>query len=294
MRKILFAILLLFITCYFSCGNATQDNTKLDNALLWKISGNGLKEPSYLFGTLHSTCKITLDNSILKALEETNMVYLEIDPEDPEIPAAMQSGRDMKNGKRISTMISKEDYEMLDAFLKENNGKSLEYFDTFKPEFIHFVLTSKILDCPDGTKSYEQEITDITKAKNKEISGLESPYDQIGIYDTIPYEVQLEGLLKSARSNLSTNKEKAKKMMQLYADKNIEGLTDFIKKSDNKTYSRYSHIILDNRNIKWISKIEKASKEKPTFFAFGVTHLAGKKGVINLLKEKGYRVEPVY
>ena len=52
-------------------------------------------------------------------------------------------------------------------------------------------------------------------------------------------------------------------------------------------------MLLKNRNTNWIPKIEKAAKEKPTFFGVGAAHLGGDDGVIKLLRKKGYTVEAV-
>jgi uncharacterized protein YbaP (TraB family) len=51
--------------------------------------------------------------------------------------------------------------------------------------------------------------------------------------------------------------------------------------------------LLDKRNAAWIPVIEKAAREKATFFAFGAGHLGGDKGVINLLRRSGYTVRPL-
>jgi uncharacterized protein YbaP (TraB family) len=36
-----------------------------NNTLLWKISGNGLEKPSYLFGTIHMLCAMMLCLAII-------------------------------------------------------------------------------------------------------------------------------------------------------------------------------------------------------------------------------------
>ncbi len=51
--------------------------------LLWKISGNGLDKPSYLYGTMHVSNKVAfhLSDSFYKAIENVDVVSLEINPE---------------------------------------------------------------------------------------------------------------------------------------------------------------------------------------------------------------------
>jgi len=97
MKKILFLVFGLF-----SIFNQAQP---LEKVLLWKISGNGLTQPSYLFGTIHATCDATLDAATLKALEETKQLYLEIDMDDPMLQMQMMQGMMMKNGVTISSLV---------------------------------------------------------------------------------------------------------------------------------------------------------------------------------------------
>ena len=46
--------------------------------LLWKISGNGLKNPSYLFGTIHMLCAddAVLSDSLKKAISKLAMKFI--------------------------------------------------------------------------------------------------------------------------------------------------------------------------------------------------------------------------
>ena len=63
---------------------------ELEKSLLWKISGNGLKHDSYLFGTIHITCDATLDDNTLSALENTKQLYLELDMDEKSMQMQMK------------------------------------------------------------------------------------------------------------------------------------------------------------------------------------------------------------
>ena len=67
------------------CSVSAQTNSP--NSLLWEISGKGLKQPSYLFGTIHVICKedFVLSDSILKKWENADHVFLELDLDDPKL-----------------------------------------------------------------------------------------------------------------------------------------------------------------------------------------------------------------
>ena len=113
MKKLILAAIALF--------TFTANAQKLDNSLLWKISGNGLSKLSYLFGTIHVTCDATLDKEVLKALEETEQLYLEMDMDDPNLQMQMMGKMMMKNGKKLTDMVSEEDFAILDGFFCKNS-----------------------------------------------------------------------------------------------------------------------------------------------------------------------------
>ncbi len=57
------------------------------SSLLWKISGNGLTEESYLFGTIHIICadQFLMDNLIKNAFKSTDQLVMELDMSDPDL-----------------------------------------------------------------------------------------------------------------------------------------------------------------------------------------------------------------
>ena len=136
-------VLLLF-TIFISLFSNAQE---LEKSLLWKISGNGLNKPSYLFGTIHLTCDTSLDANTLNALETTEQLYLELDMDDKSIQMQMMKLMMMKNGTKLSTLLSPEDFKILDDFMKKNlknNNISLDIVNII--EFLKKNNKIKILD----------------------------------------------------------------------------------------------------------------------------------------------------
>ena len=65
--------------------------------LLWKISGNGLEKPSYIFGT-HHLAPLSIKDSIAgmpQAINETSQVYGEVMMSEMAAPAFMQEMQKM-------------------------------------------------------------------------------------------------------------------------------------------------------------------------------------------------------
>ena len=280
-------VLLLF-TLFISLFSNAQE---LEKSLLWKISGNGLKKPSYLFGTIHLTCDSSLDANTLNALEATEQLYLELDMDDKSIQMQMMKLMMMKDGAKLSTLLSPEDFKILDEFMKKNLNMSVKLFDSFKPFMISSMLFPKMLDCK--SQSVESELMKITKEQNEEIFGLEIAEDQMKVFDEISYQDQAEELLKTVKDNLEKDKKEFIEMMTIYQNKDIEGMLKMMSDSDNKITSENQDILLNNRNKNWIPIMVKIMKDKPTFFGVGAGHLAGEEGVIKLLRKKGYKVEAI-
>ncbi|WP_035693456.1 TraB/GumN family protein [Flavobacterium sasangense] len=280
-------VLLLF-TIFISLFSNAQE---LEKSLLWKISGNGLNKPSYLFGTIHLTCDTSLDANTLNALEATEQLYLELDMDDKSIQMKLMKLMMMKDGAKLSTLLSPEDFKILDEFMKKNLNMSAKLFDSFKPFMISSMLFPKMLDCK--SKSVESELMKITKEQNEEIFGLEIAEDQMKVFDEISYQDQAEELLKTVKDNLEKDKKEFQEMITIYQNKDIEGMLKMMSDSDNKITSENQDILLNDRNKKWIPIMIKIMKDKPTFFGVGAGHLAGEEGVIKLLRKKGYKVEAV-
>jgi hypothetical protein len=280
-------VLLLF-TLFISLFSNAQE---LEKSLLWKISGNGLNKPSYLFGTIHLTCDTSLDENILNALEATEQLYLELDMDDKSIQMQMMKLMMMKDGTKLSTLLSPEDFKILDEFMKKNLNMSAKLFDSFKPFMISSMLFPKMLDCK--SQSVESELMKITKEQNEEIFGLEKAEDQMKVFDEISYQDQADELLKTVKDNLEKDKKEFQEMITIYQNKDIEGMLKMMSDSDNKITSENQDILLNDRNKNWIPIMVKIMKDKPTFFGVGAGHLAGEEGVIKLLRKKGYKVEAV-
>ncbi|MXN90323.1 TraB/GumN family protein [Flavobacterium sp. Sd200] len=281
---------LLFISLSLLAFLGTQAQ-KLDNGLLWKISGNGLSKPSYIYGTVHITCDATLDKNILAAFDATNQLYLELDMDDPNMQTEMMAGVMMKNGTTMKSLATPEDYALVNKFLQDNVGMSADLIGSFMPSMVSALLYPKMLDCP--VQSYEQALMEVAKKQNEEIYGLETIAEQLNAFGAIPYKEQMDELVKSAKDNLASDKKEMTELLAIYNKKDLNVLLDFMNKSDNKLMSQHSDVMLVNRNKNWIPKIEAVAKQNPTFFGVGAAHLAGDDGVIKLLRKKGYKVEAV-
>lgn len=265
---------------------------KSDNSLLWKISGNGLKEPSYLFGTIHITCDASLSDKVKTALDKTQQLCLELDMDDPNLQVEMMNSMMMQNGVTMKSLAKPDDFKAVDTFLTTNLGFSAEMLNPVKPFMVSAMLYPKMLNCE--MQSVEAELIKIAKTQNEEVIGLETVSEQLAVFDAIPYQEQMNELVITAKDNMQRDKTELTEMMAIYKSENVEAMVTFTEKSPNAMTSKYGDVLLKNRNQNWISRMTTIAKNKPTFFGVGAAHLGGKEGVIALLRKAGFTVEAVY
>ncbi len=263
-----------------------------DNSLLWEISGNGLKKPSYIFGTFHLLCKddIHFSKNLLQAVKNVQEVYFEMDLDDPKNTLGGMFFMNMQNGKTLKELYSEEEYEKVNKFFKDSLKMNISYFNKMKPMMLEALLYPRMMPCktPSGV---EIELLSVVKKEKKEVKGFETIEFQSGIFDSIPYDVQAKALLKDIDS---TEKYKLyfTKMMNIYKAQQLDGINDI---ASDTSFSAGSNndALLKNRNENWVMQLSEILKKTNIFMAVGAAHLTGKDGVIALLKKKGYTLRPI-
>lgn len=265
-------------------------------ALLWKISGNGLKKPSYLLGTIHliPKDKFQFSDATYDALADSRRVTFEIDMKEMTNIVAqfsLLSKAFMSGGKTLKDLLPSEDY----AFVKQKldtKGMPSTMLERMKPLFLSTLFTSDEesgLNNMTNMTSVEMELYRQVKRRKLESAGLETAAYQMGIFDSIPYEAQAKMLVETLRNTEGAGND-FDKMIELYRQKDINAMEAMM---DEPGYgmNNYQDILLRNRNRNWIPVMGRMMREKPTLFAVGAGHLGGAAGVIALLRLEGYRVE---
>lgn len=270
---------------------------KQEKTLLWKVTGNGLEKPSYIFGTIHMLCKedAFLSTNLKNAIQNADKVYLELDMDNLlfDMFGAMNNLK-MNNDTTLSDLLSPEDYQKAKEYFEAHNSMlPFSMLETFKPMLAASLIMESSMVC-DESVAMEQLIMDYAKKSSKSVDGLETMAYQMSIFDSIPYKLQAQELLKSilAEGKESDGDKEFKAMMKAYKEQDLKKLGDMITKSD-EGMMQYEDILLNNRNRNWVEKLKKIMALKSVVVAVGAGHLPGAKGVIELLRKAGYTVTPV-
>ncbi|RTL59206.1 MAG: TraB/GumN family protein [Sphingobacteriales bacterium] len=262
-------------------------------SLLWEISGNGIKQPSYLFGTIHIMCKndALLSKKMEKIIAGSSAVYLELDMDNMTELLGIFQYMNMKEGKKLSDYLTEEEVKRVkDWFVKNQPLIPVAMIEKMKPIFLSSMIGEKGFNCeqPDGM---EMRIMEEAHKYNKEIKGLETMAYQAGVMDSIPYDVQAKELMKSIDSS-NLQDSSVKMLINLYKQQDIDKLDTLMNKTEGEV-GKYNEFLLYRRNRNWADKINTLIKSNAYLFAVGAGHLPGNKGLIALLRKMGYTVKPL-
>ncbi|HEU5053293.1 MAG TPA: TraB/GumN family protein, partial [Hanamia sp.] len=124
MNKKIAATLLLFVAF-----NSVLKAQKLPSTLLWKISGNGLQKPCYLYGTMHLTNEkiFNLGDSLYAAIKKSDGFAIEIDPQaftSLIISEAKKAEHD--DSKKLKDVMPRDKYEKYSLQLAKKLNKNAD------------------------------------------------------------------------------------------------------------------------------------------------------------------------
>ncbi len=285
--------------------------TAVNAQLLYRISGNGLKAPSYLVGTYHLAPPAFTDSipGLREVLKEVAQVYGEIDMAAMMQPANIQKMRQamiMTDGTTLDKLLSPEEMTRLNALLKELLGADLthpvlaEQMLKLSPEAMINQLTSlmylKRTPDFDPNSQIDSYLQKVARESKKKVGALETIDEQLKIlFGSIPYERQ-KVLLMCLVDNRQWTEQMVDDLVKAYFSQNMENIqAAFDEKmgTDCDATDEENHILIDGRNEAWMKKLPAIMKTNATLVAVGAGHLVGEKGLLSMMKNAGYTVEIV-
>lgn len=303
MKKFLFSLLVVVIFSFPGMAQKSYAPTKKDKTLLWEISGNGLTQTSYLYGTIHliGAKDFFLTEKTKEYFRKAGRLALEFNMEDMMDPAKIMpliQGSFMKNDTTLQDLLTEEDYKLVKEHF-EGMGMPIAFLEKIKPMFLSVMGSGDFnqmnLSDNKNVKSYEMEFIEMAKSQEKELDGLETAEYQLSIFDSIPYKAQAQMLLESITAGEQLEEgedDQFTELVKLYKARDLYGLQVMLS-SESAGINDFEDLLLINRNKNWIPVMEDLMSREVVFFAVGAGHLPGEEGVIALLRKEGYKVKPV-
>ena len=298
----------------------------VDNAtsggLFWRITGNGLKEPSYLLGTNHGMSGDFLDSipRFFEILDSVKQLAVERDISNLFNEDSVKTlKRLLPDGTTYRDLLDDDEIAVLDSVLfiysPLNSQKmnwnpgvllyNLQYSMLIK-ESKKWATENPFLLVVNLRRSVDGRIQKIAKFRSYSMVELDSEekLEQLGLDDMSIFftSQKLQGQAKEMVESIKKSQKDtffvfaSRKAQEAYYNQNLKEIEKWhthqaILKDENSRAINYKMSVA--RNIFWMDKITSSIEKQSTLIVAGVAHLSGEKGVINLLRDKGYKVEPV-
>lgn len=280
--RIYFLLVFVLAKTYFI--GAQEKNYQ---SLLWEISGNNLTKKSYIYGSMHVSDKVSyhLSDDFFKHLLQADMIANESDPSTWQDLAHLyennyedqsESGfykrfyQSPISKSNLKNVFFSNNYMMNNLLFRTNNFKSDYQEETYLDMFIYQT----------GRKF------------NKKNVGLEDAFESMKLITNVDFENIKPDLDKQQKLiKLLNGKSIDEAMKDYYRDKNLDLLDSLMVLSSPPDVL---DAMLYKRNVIMTKSIDSLVKKGSLFAAVGAAHIPGKKGIVEMLRKKGYTVNPIF
>ena len=270
-------------------------------SLLWEITGNGLKKPSFLIGTMHVSSKMAfnLPDSFYIALRSAQVVALETNPEtwQEDMSKYDLTG---SGGNDYSTVYSGY-MSIPNEFLSIKTLKFYKYDSKIERSLYSNPSTiNSLLYRTYGNESSDFEedtyldmyIFQCGKKWGKKVAGVEDYGESMKLMAEAYRDAAKDKKRKERSYGDAGDEYGEDKLQEAYRAGNLD-LLDSINKY-NSTSDAFDEKFLYKRNEIQAKSIDSIIKSGSTLFVgVGAAHLPGERGVIEILRKKGYKLRPV-
>ena len=278
---------------------AQDREQKPENCCLWRVESG--KATLYVLGSVHvgNEKMYPLNPAIEAAFEASDVLVVEINISKVNhaklnrlvLRKGMYSGDDT-----LEKNLSKETLKRLKPFLKKQ-GLSLAAVNKQRPWMVSLMLSMQEI-VKLGYKpelGLDKHFLNKATAREVEILELETAEGQIEALASVSKELQ-ELLLLSTIEEYSDAREMMEEMLEAWNVGDAKRLDELIRETvlENPELRPVMKALFDDRNAKMFEKIEKYLKTDKTYFVVvGAGHVVGRKGIIQLLRDKGLTVKQI-
>lgn len=259
--------------------------------LFWKVTGNGLERESYILGTMHDAPVSMIDEipGLNDAIQNCDLAIGEVDKND-QGPQIDMMELMVPPDNTLDKLLSPEDYHIVEKVVNErleSTGVTMDQLLMFRPGLIRILAMDTDLSARSDSDSEEMHF-DIAILERAAAAG----------HATMGFETEAEHVEWLVRAPL---KDQARWLLSMCKNyDNQEGLDEaYINQDATVTFESrvtdegYRDFFVNQRNRNWAEKLDELMPEKSCLVCVGAAHLSGEKGLLQLLRDRGYTVEPV-
>jgi len=297
-RSLLAYIFLILFVSPALAASTQPDNCEArpyDHGKLWEVSKKG-SPTSYVFGTMHSKDPriLYLPGIVMKAFNRSFQLVVETTLSQKSI----QESRALMfapHGQTLEQSTGKERFKKLRE-IAANYGIPTPVLQRFK-----IWAAASILSQPPQPKSkhaaqltlLDRELEKMAHKMGKPVFALEKAIEQLGLFDRLSKEVQLEFLDQAIKEYPNLEMELENLTAHYLAGRTgwiFCEMEESLKSLSPELNDFMTNKLIKQRNHHMAERMLPKLNSKATFVAIGALHLPGQEGVLSLLEKNGYKI----
>jgi len=272
--------------------------------LLWKVSGNGLPRPSYIFGTHHLASASMLDSiaGMQEAIEGCDVVLGEIEKDSlmsPDAQARIAQAMMAPPDSTLDRLLTPTQYATVERVFNKYFATmhvKLSQMNALKPNAISTQMQAmqalKYFNDFDASSQIDLAVQTRANDEGKPSAGLETVSEQIDLLYNGPLTEQAEGLVETCKNDESFQLQMAA-LSEAYMTQDLDKLQAVMTDATVGGSEAENERLIYSRNRRWVEKLVQLLPERAALVCVGAGHLPGEQGLLQLLRDRGYRVEPM-
>ena len=273
--------------------------------LLWKVSGNGLSRPSYILGTYHFAPEVMIDKipGMQQAFDGCDVVVGELENEtmlDPKSQALAAQAMIAPLDSTLDKLFTPEEYKIVEQVFNKyfgTMGVKLSQMKMFKPSAIstqmQAIQAMKFFPTLNVNDLIDMAVQNRANEAGKPSLAFETMEEQIDLLFNTPLTEQAQGLLEACKND-EMFAEQSSALVEAYMTQDLSKIEAIINDPElGGNESEELDALLYDRNRSWAVKLAKMMPERACLVCVGAGHLPGNQGLLQLLRDRGYTVEPM-
>jgi len=260
---------------------------------LWRAIGSGGAEV-FLLGSIHALPEdaYPLATEIEKAFASADAVFFEVDMEDTAgLGGRMMAAGALPSDKRLGDVLEPETRGLLDAYL-ETSGLSFGAFEAMKPWMAALVLTSiELMKAGfSADAGLDLHLAGRARKEGKEVRAFETADYQIGLFSEMD-EDSSRAFLRYSLKDMDNVVSQLESLTEAWETGDVAALSALLTEAFSDEPELFERLVTV-RNRAWLPQVEELLKGDDTaMVVVGALHLVGPGGLIEMLRDRSYRVE---
>jgi uncharacterized protein YbaP (TraB family) len=260
---------------------------------VWEVKGQ--RNTVYLAGSIHMLSPSdTLPASFDTAYADADKIVMEIDMDDLDPLAAQTAMMELgllPENQTLQQMLGADGNAQLEA-QAQAIGIDPIMLSRFRPWLAAVTLTQLQLmkKGMSPQSGVEMRLVERAQRDGKDITGLETLNEQLGLMANLPDRQQTQFLLYTLKEAAQADRE-IDSMLKAWRSGDTDALAKTLEKGFREFPELYGPLTVE-RNRKWMTRIgELLRADQDYLVVVGVLHMAGKDGLLDLLERKGYKIK---